>query len=241
MTSYSNPNEWETISNAINKNKRIVYTVMAILMSAVIILSHKTSTEQLQHLDSVATGSELYLKTAEHGINQVLQAALDSLTMLAFISLVIERGLEVFSNTVSGPQKLLLKEQMKHLTQNADLSNPDSLQKLEKVKSALNRHKVSTQRTTQLVAFTVGIVLGLSGIRVLEPLFSLESLHAMPWFQQSLFRIMDITLTGLALAGGSDGIHFISKRIGSHINPETESPDPSSPTSSQPDLHNLSR
>ena len=234
MTSYSSPNDWQSIETAIKKRKRIVYAVMAALTFLVIGLSHTTSSEQLQLLNPSDTGSTLYLKSAGDNITQVLQSALDSLAMLAFISLVMERSLEVFVHTIASPRKLMLQAEQKRLQPDDRASNSDNRQQLERVNTAIQQYKITTKMMTLLGALTIGIFLGISGVRIFEPLFSLESVHAMPGFQQIMFRILDITLTGLAIAGGSNGIHLISKRIGSYIDPEIESPAPSSPSSSQP-------
>ena len=232
MTSYSSPNEWQSIEKAIKKRKRIVYAVMAVLTLLIIGLGHTTSSDQLQLLNPSDTGSTLYLKIAEDNITLVLQSALDSLAMLAFISLVLERSLEVFVHTIASPRKLMLQAEQKRLQQGEE-SNPENRQQLERVNNDIQKYKINTKMTTLLGALTIGILLGLSGVRIFEPLFSLASLHAMPLFQQIMFRSLDIALTGLALAGGSNGIHLISKRIGSYVDPDTESPALSGPPSGQ--------
>ena len=233
MTSYSSPNEWQSIEKAIKKRKRIVYAVMAVLTLLIIGLGHTTSSDQLQLLNPSDTGSTLYLKIAEDNITLVLQSALDSLAMLAFISLVLERSLEVFVHTIASPRKLMLQAEQKRLQQDDNASNSENRQQLERVNNDIQKYKINTKMTTLLGALTIGILLGLSGVRIFEPLFSLASLHAMPLFQQIMFRSLDIALTGLALAGGSNGIHLISKRIGSYVDPDTESPALSGPPSGQ--------
>lgn len=239
MTSDSQSNKqqsdyWKDIEKAINKRKWIAYTIMAVLVSFVIVFGSITSNEQLQLLNSGDTGSTLYLESAENNITQVLQAALNSLTMLAFIALVMERSLEVFVHTLASPRKLVLQAEQEQLQKEDDnTSTPESRQQLERINAALRKLKVTTKMGTLLGALAIGLFLGIAGIRIFEPLFTVESLHAMPLFQQAVLRVMDIALTGLALAGGSDGIHFISKRLGSYVDPDMESPGSSAPTPTQ--------
>ena len=70
----------------------------------------------------------------------------------------------------------------------------------------MGEYRAGTQRRALLVGLTLGILVSLSGVRLLGPIF--EFSVADGWsFQQAVFQFTDIILTAGLIAGGSTTIH----------------------------------
>ena len=122
--------------------------------------------------------------------------ALNQLGILYIIALVVERSLEVFIKAWRQGDKLLLEKKVQS-------TNGGSAVEAE---SALEIYKAGTQKRALLLGLIFGILISLSGVRILGAIF--EFTDAKGWlFQHALFQLTDILLTAGLIAGGSKTIH----------------------------------
>ena len=180
---------------------------------------------------------------------EFITLTVETLLMLAFIALIMERALEVFVINFWSPEKATLQETVSHcqlslentekkseiLSKHQDIVSTqgkcgilndvdiadaitEAKRNLSQAKMQLSDYILHTRVKTQLIALAIGILLGFSGLRVLEPLFSPTSFLEMPLLQKFVFRSLDAVLTGLAVAGGSDGMHKLIKHFGTIVN-----------------------
>lgn len=71
---------------------------------------------------------------------------------------------------------------------------------------ALEEYRAGTQRRALLAGLTLGILVSLSGVRLLAPIFEFDVSDE--WsFQQAVFQFTDIIVTAGLIAGGSKTIH----------------------------------
>ncbi len=123
------------------------------------------------------------------------QTALIQLGILYIVALFVERSLEVLIKAWRQGSKSRLEEQARSAEQS---------EKVEAEKK-LQEYKAGTQRRALLVGLTMGIMVSLSGVRLLGPIFELSSAEAS--FQHAVFQFTDIILTAGLIAGGSATIH----------------------------------
>lgn len=122
--------------------------------------------------------------------------ALTQLGILYIVALFVERSLEVLIKAWRQGGKLRLQAQ-------AQSKTDDTKAEAEK---ALEEYKAGTQRRALLVGLTLGILVSLSGVRLLGPIFEFDGAGA--WsFQQGVFQFTDIIVTAGLIAGGSATIH----------------------------------
>ena len=73
-------------------------------------------------------------------------------------------------------------------------------------REALGEYRAGTQRRALLVGLTLGILVSLSGVRLLGPILEFGGVDE--WsFQQAVFQFTDIIVTAGLIAGGSATIH----------------------------------
>ena len=77
---------------------------------------------------------------------------------------------------------------------------------------ALEEYRAGTQRRALLVGLTLGILVSLSGVRLLGPIFEIGVADASS-FQQAVFQFTDIVVTAGLIAGGSATIHELMALI----------------------------
>ena len=79
-------------------------------------------------------------------------------------------------------------------------------------KKSLKEYKAATQRRALLAGLTLGILVSLSGVRLLDPIFQFDG--AGEWtFQMAMFQFTDIIVTAGLIAGGSATIHELMALI----------------------------
>lgn len=123
------------------------------------------------------------------------QTALIQLGILYIVALFVERSLEVLIKAWREGEKTRREESMRSAEQSVKAEAEEKLQK----------YKAGTQRRALLVGLTLGVMVSISGVRLLGPIFE-SSILAEP-FQQAVFRFTDIILTAGLIAGGSTTIH----------------------------------
>ncbi|MDJ0736426.1 MAG: hypothetical protein QNJ47_20580 [Nostocaceae cyanobacterium] len=177
------------------------------------------------------------------GLNDFTQL----LSLLFFISLLLERFLEVFITTWRGStvkeldvklsthkKKILdlesvIEKQLPTVVSSATVQEnkvsqetkeyanfkPELIKQLNvKInelyddKLALAHYKFETKKIALWSSFILGIIISAIGIRGLEMFVNVENL---PQYQISVFRVLDMLLTGGLIAGGSEGIHKLTQ------------------------------
>lgn len=122
-------------------------------------------------------------------VTEPFLAALRQLGILYVVALFVERSLEVLMKAWRQSEKIRLEAQIKSDTdKNAEL----------------DQYKAGTQRRALLVGLTLGILVSLSGVRLLGSIFDSSTVHS---FQLAAFQFTDIIVTAGLIAGGSSTIH----------------------------------
>ena len=80
-------------------------------------------------------------------------------------------------------------------------------QQLEDVEENLETYRSNTRNIISLLSLLAGIVISLAGVRILQTFADV----ALEGKQLSLFNAIDVLLTGGLLAGGSAGVHRLTK------------------------------
>ena len=146
-------------------------------------------------------GDSLNPISTREGKNPFL-TALTQLGILYVVALFVERSLEVFIKAWRQSGKSRLQENLRLANENA---TADAEKELEE-------YRAGTQRRALLAGLTLGILVSLSGIRLLGSIFEVDNFSG--WsFQQSLFQLTDILLTAGLIAGGSKTIHELMALI----------------------------
>ena len=122
--------------------------------------------------------------------------ALTQLGILYVVALFVERSLEVLIKAWRQGEKTRLQEEVRSAEESAKAD----------AEKALEEYKAGTQRRALLVGLTLGILVSLSGVRLLGPIFEFGVADA--WtIQQAIFQFTDIIVTAGLIAGGSATIH----------------------------------
>lgn len=128
---------------------------------------------------------------------------------LFLIALLIERALEIF---YVSPVRLPAKRKLTR--QEEDAANPKAR---NDARDEIHQFRTHTRRVCLFTGFGLGILCGIAGIQVLDVVLSTDELTG---WQLSLFRALDVFLTGAILGGGSTGVNDITSRLKQVINPE---------------------
>lgn len=127
-------------------------------------------------------------------------AALMQLGILYIVALFVERSLEVLLKAWRQGGKARLEARVR----SADDAGGAAAE------TELREYRAGTQRRALLAGLTLGLLVSLSGVRLLGPIFDLASASA---FQQAVFQFTDIILTTGLIAGGSATIHELMALI----------------------------
>lgn len=118
------------------------------------------------------------------------RTALVQLGILYIVALFVERSLEVLIKAWRQGEKTRLEGEMRSAEESGGAAEKN-----------LQEYKAGTQRRALLVGLTLGILVSLSGVRLLGPIFEFADGGAS--FQLAVFQFTDITLTAGLIAGGS--------------------------------------
>jgi hypothetical protein len=145
------------------------------------------------------------------------------LAILLFISLLLERTLEVFVTSWRRTGADLIDSELQRLgKEKSDLEAvAEELRdkvRLSEVAEALMQetsrriaYRSNTQRIAMWMGLGFGIVISTVGIRTLATLVDPVAIENVPTLQKVAFRVTDVALTGGLLAGGSEGIHKVTQ------------------------------
>ncbi|MBT9312673.1 hypothetical protein [Leptothoe kymatousa] len=86
--------------------------------------------------------------------------------------------------------------------------------KLLNAKESLRSYKQHIRQSILRVAIVFGLLMGLVGIRSLEGIIQYPApVITLEIFRLYLFRVLDLGLTAGLIAGGSEGIHSLIKKL----------------------------
>ena len=126
--------------------------------------------------------------------------ALVQLGILYIVALFVERSLEVLLKAWRQGGKARLEARVREAEEGAGAA----------AETELREYRAGTQRRALLAGLTLGLLVSLSGVRLLGPIFDLGAASA---FQQAVFQFTDIMLTAGLIAGGSATIHELMALI----------------------------
>ena len=127
--------------------------------------------------------------------------ALVQLGILYIVALFVERSLEVLLKAWRQGGKARLEGEGQAAGEGGRAA----------AESELREYRAGTQRRALLFGLTLGIMVSLSGVRLLGPIFDFGA--AASAFQQAVFQFTDILLTAGLIAGGSATIHELMALI----------------------------
>ena len=141
------------------------------------------------------------------------------LAVLIFVSLLVERTLEVFVSALRDPGASLLKGKITRLKEQkteleGDSGEPPQSTALKEVIEELHKmvdeqinYKSTTMRISLYTALSAGLLASAVGIRTLESLSGDNVFGPLSDTQETAFQLTDVLLTGGLIAGGAEGIH----------------------------------
>lgn len=115
-----------------------------------------------------------------------------AVTPLLLVALFVERGLEVVVTGLYGGEEANLRHQLKEKKISED---------------QLLAYQAHTRRFAFAAAAVLGIVISAIGVRGLELFVDPAVFKAISPLQQTVFRTVDVLVTGSLIAGGADGMH----------------------------------
>ncbi len=124
-------------------------------------------------------------------------------TVLIFASVAIESLSEIFISNFRQDKKARIQKEIE--TIKAKLENEE--QELSDKEKELLYHRNRTKVWCNLFGLSVGCLVGLGGVRIIQPLVVEPDLTH---WQLSLFNTVDILLTAALLSEGSSNIHRLT-------------------------------
>lgn len=149
------------------------------------------------------------------------------LSVLIIVALFLERALEVYKLSYFSQRKerLTIKVEQHQLELNAllltsseDEPKRDALQEIKdrlfEAEENLQAHQDYTRQRILQIAIVFALLLSAVGLRSLEGIVQYPETETISEiFRLYLFRILDISLTAGLIAGGSEGLHSIIKKL----------------------------
>lgn len=149
------------------------------------------------------------------------------LSVLIIVALFLERALEVYKLSYFAQEKKRLETQiiqrqleLETLVSDSEdsSSNSDAVQaaalRILSAEEDLRLYKDQTRQQILQVAIVFGLLLSSVGLRCLEGIVQYPTPETISeTFRLYLFRVLDLSLTAGLIAGGSEGIHNILKKL----------------------------
>lgn len=146
--------------------------------------------------------------------NNPFSIALTQLGIMYIIALFVERSLEVLIKVWRQGEKVRL-EQEKNSAQNG--TQPEK---------QLEVYRAGTQKRALIGGLVMGVLVSLSGVRLLGPVFQVEVTNELN-LQQGIFYFTDIFITAGLIAGGSKTIHELMALIDGFLKASRKATKPS--------------
>lgn len=158
-------------------------------------------------------------------IEDPVEKAASLLGTLIFLSLFVERAIEVFLSAwrSAGADELDREITIRTLAVEKYLqSQPDKLAaeessqykslsaSLEEIEKERAEYRAGSRFISQWLGLGMGMMIAFIGIRIIGTIVNVEQAN-LEGYQAALFLIIDIIFTGAVLAGGSDSINKIMK------------------------------
>ncbi|MEM6254979.1 MAG: hypothetical protein AAF821_18855 [Cyanobacteria bacterium P01_D01_bin.156] len=160
--------------------------------------------------------------------SSVVELILQQLTVLIVVALFLERALEVYKLFYFSPEKERLVTQVEYsqlelqtlLEKGDNISSTDNIQSIQsrlfESEASLRVYRNNTRQRLLQTAIVFGVLIGLVGMRSLESVIVFPTPNSIfEIFRLYLFRGLDIILTAGLIAGGSEGVHNIFKKVNS--------------------------
>lgn len=132
---------------------------------------------------------------------KAFQNAAVQLGILYIVALFVERSLEVLIKAWRQGGRVSLEGTLRSAGNDEERTTAEE---------NLRKYKTGTQKRALLSGLTLGILVSLSGVRLLGPIFEVDNLTG---FQDKLFQLTDIVLAAGLIAGGSAAIHQLMALI----------------------------
>ena len=126
-------------------------------------------------------------------------------TNLFLIAVLVERFIEIFLGVARAPEKQSIQR---------DIEFADSDGAKQVAERKLDKFSGETRRQAMQLAFTMGILVALAGVRTIGMVFDAVELTSMQAF---LFRLIDVLLTAGLITGGSSGVNKVTALFGAHL------------------------
>ncbi|WP_103068910.1 hypothetical protein [Aquimarina sediminis] len=153
---------------------------------------------------------------------------------LSVIMLVVEQFIEIFVDDPDQTKKKqcrarieLIDKQLydvnnsvNSVLRNEKEENDDVIAMIKEKKELeqlLIGYELKRQRRTMLIGFVLGLMLSFSGLRLMSGIIFNGSVEKMSAIQATIIQSIDIILTAGIIAGGSDRVHGLIKRIKSNF------------------------
>jgi len=136
--------------------------------------------------------------------------ALSQLGVLYIVAVLVERSLEVLLKAWRQGGKIRLEEEARSAGEDGRAA----------AEAKLRRYSVGTQRRALLFGLVLGVMVSLSGVRLLGSIFEFGAGTAP--FQRDLFQFTDVIVTAGLIAGGSATIHKAMALIDELLNRKRE-------------------
>ncbi len=170
-----------------------------------------------------------------HLINIELSNIISILGYLSVIMLVVEQVIEIFVHDPNEKNKIKNKRRLEEINRYLEsINDPENsvvidiqslpeetsadkviriLKEKKEIEDFLLTHGQLRQQRTITIAFVIGLILSLSGIRLMSGIILPESASELSEIQIKVIISIDIILTAGIIAGGSDRMHRLIKRI----------------------------
>ncbi len=139
------------------------------------------------------------------------------LGFLIFVSLVLEKSLDVFLTIFLAENADLEKQEIRRLKSKSekltDSAQPEYQQIMLELNKAIKTRIASRSKTRKIALYSglaFGIIISALGVRALDQIFDLHA-DSVTTIQHDLFATIDILATGMLLAGGSEGLHKLTE------------------------------
>ena len=140
--------------------------------------------------------------------------------LLLLVSVFLERALEVFLSTWRGPGAAILDLEIERselkihrLNESVKATIKDvefAINDFEKAKEKRENYRCISHRYILWIGLAFGFFVSAIGLQVLHSLADSSVINGLPRIQQTMFKWVDVLLTGGVIAGGSEGIHKIA-------------------------------
>jgi hypothetical protein len=133
------------------------------------------------------------------------QNVMAAMAPLLLTATFIERSVEVFISPWRDPKSGVLETKL-----STAMASSAAIQSQIVAGQDLEVYKGETKQYAFAIALTLGLAAAVVGVRALWPFVELQgnvSFSAASGMQQAAFKVVDVALSALLLAGGANGIH----------------------------------